>query len=535
MISEIRNVNTEGGCLFCTPQVEGEPERKSLTRRQVLMRGLFTGGTLAGSGFIGGAPHAFARQAVGREQPPHRDCIIEASWVLGYEHDRLTLIPDASVRIRDDRIVEVKPGRIAGRTKRVHAHGQLLLPGFISGHTHACSGTPTRGLIESGRSYARPLELVENLTVDELDDLTAYNVAELLRSGCTTHVEMSLSLRQAQSYVRVAKRWGVRGYPGGMIPGIARLFPIWFRKDDQVLRDSVPDTLKEIEANRQFALSINHTEEGRLRPQMSPHATDTHTPETLAAIVTAGKELGNGLHIHLSQSAKEVETVQRLWGKRPPEWLAALGFYSQPVFAAHLIGVDTAHDLPLLVKHKVTFAHCPSGNGAGGSSGLHPYPEALAAGVNTAIGIDTHSNDYVENIKLAVLYGRARARLLGGSSPAQLKAPSVWDAIASATVNPARGLGREDLGRIAPGAKADLCTIDVSGFLTGGGATPPEPLNNLLYANGLCVRHVMTDGHFQVFHGRFVADDEGRVLKRGGAVVEKIWAQLRAEKWFAQT
>lgn len=105
-------------------------------------------------------------------------------------------------------------------------------------------------MIESGRSYARPLEIVESLTDEELDGLTAPNIAELLRSGCTTHVEMSLSLRQAQSYVRIAKRWGVRGYPGGMIPGIARLFPIWFRKDDQVLRDSVPDTLKEIEANR---------------------------------------------------------------------------------------------------------------------------------------------------------------------------------------------------------------------------------------------------------------------------------------------
>jgi 5-methylthioadenosine/S-adenosylhomocysteine deaminase len=54
----------------------------------------------------------------------------------------------------------------------------------------------------------------------------------------------------------------------------------------------------------------------------------------------------------------------------------------------------------------------------------------------------------------------------------------------------------------------------------------------LLYANGLCVRHVMTDGTLQVFHGWFVADDEARVQQRGGVVVEKIWAQLRSENWF---
>lgn len=237
--------------------------------------------------------------------------------------------------------------------------------------------------------------------------------------------------------------------------------------------------------------------------------------------------------IHLSQGTGENAAVQRLWKKRPVAWLEEREFYSQRVFAAHLIAADPATDFPILVRNSVTFGHCPSANGAGGSSGSHPYPEALAAGVNTSIGIDTHSNDYVENLKLAVLYGRARARLLGDKSPVPLKAPTLWDALESATLRPARGLGREDLGRIAPGVKADLCTIDVSGFLTGVGTAPPEPLNNLLYANGFCVRHVMTDGNFQFYDGRMIIDDEARVRQRGGAVVAKIWEQLRSEKWFA--
>ena len=49
--------------------------------------------------------------------------------------------------------------------------------------------------------------------------------------------------------------------------------------------------------------------------------------------------------------------------------------------------------------------------GAGTSSGSQPYPEALTAGVKVNVGIDTHSNDYVENMKLAVICGRARARI----------------------------------------------------------------------------------------------------------------------------
>lgn len=100
--------------------------------------------------------------------------------------------------------------------------------------------------------------------------------------------------------------------------------------------------------------------------------------------------------------------------------------------------------------------------------------------------------------------------------------PTIWTAVEGATLGAVRGLGRDDLGRIAPGAKADLCTVDVTGFLTGSGAVPPEPLNNLLYAHGLAVRHVMTDGFFQVFNGHLVVDDEERVKKRGGAAVQKI-------------
>ena len=230
------HLDLQGACFVCHSREDlaepGGRSESSLTRRQLFTQGVLAGAAF-GSSIIPGLPSAFAAPSPLRTKPPHHDCIIEAPWGLVFQNERLKLLPDCSVRVRKDRIEEVKSGPLQGDTSRVRATGQLLLPGFISGHTHACSATPTRGIIEGGRSYARPLELVETLSTEDLDALTAYNVAELLRSGCTTHVEMSLSLRQAESYVRVAKRWGVRGYPGGMIPGIARLFPIWFRNSDQ--------------------------------------------------------------------------------------------------------------------------------------------------------------------------------------------------------------------------------------------------------------------------------------------------------------
>ena len=82
------------------------------------------------------------------------------------------------------------------------------------------------------------------------------------------------------------------------------------------------------------------------------------------------------------------------------------------------------------------------------------------------------------------------------------------------------------------GAKADLITVDVAGMLTGSGAPPPEPLNNLLYSNGRHVRHVMTDGRLQVHNGHLVVDDEHRIVQLGARAVSKIWDQLHAEQWF---
>ena len=295
----------------------------NLSRRAAIARGAL--GALGALPLLGIPQPAYAQPA----QPPRavrpprtRDYIIDASAALVRRNNVPTLIGECSVRVRGNDIVDVREGRLpAGNTPRINATGQLLLPGFISGHTHAASGSPTRGLIEEGRSYQRPIELLEALPDDLLDDITAYNVAELLRSGCTTHVEMSLSLKQAQSYVRVARRWHVRGYPGGMVPGTARLFPIWRRSNDTVLTASVPDTLAEIDANLRFARAVNGAEEGLIRPMMTPHAADTHTPETMRAMIDGARALGNGMHTHLAQGAGEVRTVQRLYGQSPAQWL----------------------------------------------------------------------------------------------------------------------------------------------------------------------------------------------------------------------
>ena len=519
------------GCRICdaaATDADEPPDAGNGVRRRTFLA------LMAGSGLAAATvrPRPAAAQAM--TAGGLGSLVLEPSWVLAFRNGELTLMRDHSVVVEGDRIAEIAEGRIGGRNDRLELPGQILLPGLISSHTHVACGSPTRGLIESGgRTYLRPLEILDSLDDDDLDAVTAYNLAEILRGGCTTQVEQSVSLKQAKSYVRVASKWGVRGYPGGMTPGWPRLAAIWFRKDDKVLQDSIPGTLAEIQANLDFALSVNGAENGRILPMMAPHGPETHTPETLKAVAAAARQLSNGIHTHLATNPRDSATVKRLWGKNPVHWIDEFGFYDQRLIGAHMTGWDAADDAAFLAgKPLFTYSHCPSGAGAGSGQARQPFVEALAAGINTTVGLDTHSNDMIENMKLALLYGRARHDMLAESSPLPMQRPTVWDMVKAVTLNPANGLGRQDLGRIEVGAKADLISVDVSGLLVGAGGVSPEPLNNLLYASGYSVRNVMTDGRMQIADGRLVVDDEQAVIRRGATAVQKIWDQLAQEGWF---
>lgn len=457
--------------------------------------------------------------------------VIEAGWALLEKNGEQILERDVSIIVRNEEIAEIRKGHVQGWRARVDASDCIVLPGFISGHTHTAVSSPARGLIEGGRFMDKPVEMALQLDDDDLDSLTAYNIAEILKSGCTTFVEMSASVRHAESFVRVAEAWGIRAYVSVIIPNMERLYTLWYRESDDMLFDSVPQTLKEIEEARLFGLELNQIGSDLIQSQMALHAADTHTPETIKAAMAAAQELGNGIHIHLAQRLREVEACQRLWGKRPVAWLESLGVFELPVIAAHLYQMDLVQDPPILKQHGVNYVHC-----ACMASVLHqasqPYPEALASGLNISLGIDQLSNDYLENIKLATLNGQLRTNLIEKHSKAPMRRPQVSDSVRAATAGGARMLRRDDLGRLAPGTKADLCAIDVTKPLGGVGSLPPEPLHHLLYSSGRNVRHVMTNGSLQVLNARLIVADEDRVVGDGGKVAKKIWKHLEDANWF---
>ncbi len=520
----------EGGCPACSADAA-----TSFTRR-----GLFQGGAAAlGFGSLG----ASAADAASSEKPtlPRADkpLVIEPSWVLAWDEGdgggEFRLLRDHSVVVEQGHIAEIRDGHRVGNDQRLRCHGQLLTPGFISGHTHTNIVDLGRGVVghPGAERPGRPMTTGDLLDEEDRSHLTLYRLAESLRGGCTTRFEQALSLEQGKAHLAAAQAYQTREYLSAMTPGWSRLPPIWYRDNDQALFDSESETLAEIEAIRTWSVANNNTENGRIQMQMGAHAPNTLTPKAMQAVSDAAKELGNGIHTHLSQNAREIRDIRRLWGKTPTEWIDEFGWYDGPLIVAHLRSVDPVAELPILVEKKATFGYCPWQAGVNGSTAPRWWPEALAAGMNSSIGLE-FSGDYVENIKLAVMYGGARYSMLPHPevSPVPLKKPNIWDAMRAATVNGAAIVGREDLGRIAVGAKADLVTIDVTGFLVGSGAVPPQPVYNLLFTNGLSVVHTMTEGQIQIYEGRFVLDDQQQIAQRAGAVMQKIWNEAEAADWF---
>lgn len=186
----------------------------------------------------------------------------------------------------------------------------------------------------------------------------------------------------------------------------------------------------------------------------SEYLTDEKFCRDLAA---ATKETGRPLHVHVSETKREHDECIARHGKTPIAYLASTGLLDNGAYAAHCVWCSD-DDFRIMREKNVTLVHNPSSNMKLGS-GFARIPEALAAGVNVALGTDgCASNDNLdmfEEMHLAFLVHKGVKR--------DPLAVSAWDVIEAATVNGARALNRSDVaGELRAGAPADFCVVDSS-------------------------------------------------------------------------
>ena len=324
----------------------------------------------------------------------------------------------------------------------VHDVGGMLIPGFVNIHCH----TPMvllRGAGE-GLPVDRWLEEVmwpreAKLMPDDVEVGMLAGGAELLTGGVTTSVEMYF---HGQAVANAAAALGLRCVVTAPIIEDDQLgaFGTWQEQLDEMVE-----------------MTTRWAEHPLIDVGIGPHAAYSVSDECLGRISEVALERGMLIHIHVAEQEWEAGPIRDRSGMSAPAYLESLGMLEGDVLAAHCVWMSD-EDIEVFGRHGVGVAHCPCSN-TKHASGVAPVHDMTTAGIGVGLGTDGpashHRLDVFEEMRMAVRL----ARVISGDA----QRLSTDDALWMATAGAADAIGREDIGRLVAGAKADMIAIDTTG------------------------------------------------------------------------
>jgi cytosine/adenosine deaminase-related metal-dependent hydrolase len=351
-----------------------------------------------------------------------------------------------------------------------------------------------------------------------------FSMAELLRGGVTTVMEIGAL---GEYVVERAARYGLRVYMG-----------LAFRSGRWLIRDGRRVTWEWDEAaGRQGlarAVEFHRTHDGAhgdlVRCFFAPAQIDTCTPELLKEAKRCAVEARRPYQVHTSQSVVEFNEMLARHGKTPVAWMHELGVLGPNTILGHAIIIGgsswtnyPAGDLALMGDAGCSVAHAVWVFARRGVA-MESFARYRKAGVNMSLGTDTNPQSVLEAMRWAAVVSKMMER--------NTEATTAADVFDAATLGGARALGRDDLGRIAPGAKADL----VLWKATSWRMTPlRDPIKNIVYnAADEDIDRVYVDGRLVVDGGRVLGADEQAVLKALQAGGERAWPRMAKHDWAAR-
>jgi len=435
------------------------------------------------------------------------DYLFRAAYVLTLDEENRVVAPGA-VAVRGDTIVAVGPApelEAALAPARVLDYPLgLLLPGLINAHTHAAMSL-FRGLADDLpledwlNSHIFPAE--RHLDREVVYWGTKLAVAEMLLSGTTCFCDMYLF---ADAVARAAAETGIRAVVG------------------EVLYDFPSPNYGPPAEGLRFSETLcrSYTGHPRVRVAVMPHAIYTCSPELLSEAGELAARLDTLLVTHLAETAREAAYSQAAFGLTPVQHLHRLGLLSPRLVADHCV-VLSEDDLELLAAAGAGVAHCPESN-MKLASGVAPVTAMLRRGIPVGLGTDgcasNNNLDLFQEMDTA-----AKLQKVHLLDPTALPA---LQALSLATTGGAQVLGLAgQVGRLAPGYKADLIVLD----LDQPHLTPLyDPFSHLVYAaRGADVHTVMVDGRLLVENRRLSAMDVEETLARARELARRVRQNYR--------
>ena len=378
--------------------------------------------------------------------------------------------------------------------EKINAKNMVVMPGLVNTHTHLAMSIfrgykDDRKLMDWLENAIFPVE--DKLEPEDIYWNSYLSCLEMIRTGTTTCNDMYFGMNKA---IEAIENTGLRALVA------------WSITDDSI-RDKV-------ERTREYAKKYN-VPGSRIKVITSPHAPYSCNPDTIKLCVNLAKELNTSLHIHLSETLDEEETIRERYNKRGTEYLNDLGVFDVPVILAHGIYISDS-DIEILKHVKGGIAHNPISN-CKLSSGICDVVKLRKNGINVGLGTDgigsTTTLDMFEEMKTA-----AYLQKVNTMEPTSIKA---YDILKMATIEGARVLGLDnEIGTLEPGKKADMIFIRTDKLHL---CPDNDVCTNIVYsANGADVDTVMIDGKIIMQNRKMINLDEKEVMKQVKKIAKRL-------------
>lgn len=411
------------------------------------------------------------------------------------------VIHQGAVAFEEGRIIYVgkTPQDVSDYDEVIDAKGNVVMPGLINTHGHAAMSLL--------RGYADDLPLQEWLetkmwplegqfTSDHVKWGTHLSIVEMLRTGTTCFMDMYDHMDQ------VAEAVVQSGMRAGLARGIIGLCPEEVQK-------------QKLEEATSFAQRWHGQADGRITTMMSPHAPYTCPPAYIQQIVEKAHELDLPIHIHMSESRREVEQNVQDYGLRPPAHLERLGVFDRPTLVAHAVHLDD-EELELLASRNVKVSHNPISN-LKLASGVARVPDMQSKGITVSLGTDSSASNnnlnLFEEIKMVALLHK-------GVSYNPVVVPAD-EALRMGTRYGADAMFiSEQTGSLEVGKKADFIIVR-----TDRAHFHPfhDPISHLVYAtSGYDVQDVYVDGKALVRGGELLTLDEEKIIFEANRMFQSL-------------
>jgi cytosine/adenosine deaminase-related metal-dependent hydrolase len=403
---------------------------------------------------------------------------VRASHVIAWDGRSHRTLRDGEVVFRGDTILFVGRGFDGPVDHEIDGGRAVLGPGFID--LNALGDLDTTVLAfdnqpdwAKGRTWPEDYVAtgpVEMYSDEEQTFKMKYAFAQLIRNGITTALPITSMFyrRWAETYDEFARSaesaaaLGIRAYLGPcymtgveVIRADGSFFTHW---DEARGLQGLADA-------ERYIRDFDGAHGGLIRGMLAPDRIENCTPELIRRSAQVAADMGVPVRLHCCQSLDEFGSIVERHGMTPVEWLSSLGFLGPRALLPHGVYL-TGHsqvarqgdDVGRLRDAGATLIHCPLVLSRYGGA-MESFARLRAAGVRIGLGTDTFPPDMVENMRLGISLCRVAEESVTACSAADF-----YDA---ATIHAADALGRPDLGRLAPGAKADMTLFDLTDFAIG--------------------------------------------------------------------